>query len=479
MRRHKLEAIAVNGYAGVRKKDNVSSWVSKKIMKARFVRLLYGLLVIVLLAGCTLPLGDADLRASEKTAIAAGVNTRLTQDRQLTETQLANGGIVSSSTPMATMVDGLATPTNPRTYPSTLTPFPSLTALPSLTIMPSLTPLKSKIPTTSALCDNATLISSTIPVGQYFLPGDYFTQSWRVKNTGTCTWTTGYALVFASGSQMGGQGVYNFKTNVVPGQSIDLTINLRAPANPDTFTGRWKLQNANSKTFGTGTDSEQTLSVTIKVNAPVSDKVPTSIYPLDFVATICSASWKSGAGDNKVRIPCSGSAYQFAWASILYKPKFEGGRADDERTLWMHPNKGFIEVTYPNYTVKLGDRFATRIGCAYGYSGCNIKYALDNQRSDGTIVNLGKWNETSDGKIHSININLDGLAGQTVKFILTVYDNGNPNAAQALWLAPRIYTVSPTRTPTETTTSTPTETLTPTVTETPTETATPTETVEP
>jgi hypothetical protein len=35
--------------------------------------------------------------------------------------------------------------------------------------------------------------------------GQAFAKIWRIKNTGTCVWTTDYALAFYSGEQMGGQ----------------------------------------------------------------------------------------------------------------------------------------------------------------------------------------------------------------------------------------------------------------------------------
>jgi hypothetical protein len=277
---------------------------------------------------------------------------------------------------------------------------------------------------------------------------------------------------------MGGQAVYNFTSSIASGQSVDLSISLQTPASPGTFTGLWMLRNASGKLFGTGLNSSQAFGVTVKVNAPESENLPSSIYSLDFVASMCKATWKSGAGTNKVRIPCPDSTYQYAWALILTKPKFEGGRIDDERTIWMHPDKGYVEATYPDYTVKTGDRFRTWIGCAYGYSGCKIKFKVDYKKSDGTVLNLGAWNEISDDTIHELNIDLSSLAGQTVKFILTIHDNGNANAAQALWLAPRIISVKPTKTATatNTVTYTPTPTRTATLAPTPTSTATPTPT---
>ena len=39
--------------------------------------------------------------------------------------------------------------------------------------------------------------------GAYVAPGQSFSKTWRIRNTGTYTWTTNMALVFVGGDQMG------------------------------------------------------------------------------------------------------------------------------------------------------------------------------------------------------------------------------------------------------------------------------------
>src|SRR5512135_3467629 len=49
-------------------------------------------------------------------------------------------------------------------------------------------------------CDRAQFIADvTVPDGTRFSPGAAFTKTWRLKNVGTCTWSTSYTLVFSSG----------------------------------------------------------------------------------------------------------------------------------------------------------------------------------------------------------------------------------------------------------------------------------------
>jgi heat shock protein HslJ len=84
-------------------------------------------------------------------------------------------------------------------------------------------------------------------------PGQPFTKGWRMRNSGTCTWTTGYALAYTSGNtpaaQMGGQPIAVTR-NVNPGQTFDFQVNLIAPIAPGTYQGFWNMRNARNQRFG-------------------------------------------------------------------------------------------------------------------------------------------------------------------------------------------------------------------------------------
>ncbi len=221
---------------------------------------------IVFLVGCSLPMQGLSVGDAEKTAIANGVSMRLTSEMLTKEFESTNTFHSSTETPTSAVSIGTISPFSSSTVVNTRTLPPSLTPYPSLTPMSSVTQAKTKTPTTatSNICDQVTFISTTVPDGSSFLPGDFFTKGWRLKNTGTCTWTTGYALVFVSGAQMEGQAVYKFTSNITPGQSVDLSINLRAPASPGTFSGNWMLRNANNKLFGAGAKGDQAFQVSVK-----------------------------------------------------------------------------------------------------------------------------------------------------------------------------------------------------------------------
>jgi hypothetical protein len=80
-------------------------------------------------------------------------------------------------------------------------------------------------------------------------PGQKFTKTWRVRNSGTCPWPPSYHLVFVSGARMGGQPVVLGKT-VAVGATTDLSVNLTAPTAPGTYQGIWQMRNDQGTSFG-------------------------------------------------------------------------------------------------------------------------------------------------------------------------------------------------------------------------------------
>ena len=97
--------------------------------------------------------------------------------------------------------------------------------------------------TSTAQCDLARFVSDvTIPDGSTYAPGASFTKTWRLKNEGTCTWS-GYSLVFDRGDQMNGASPTTIGT-VSPGQEVDISVTLTAPATEGSYRGYWRIRNA-------------------------------------------------------------------------------------------------------------------------------------------------------------------------------------------------------------------------------------------
>jgi hypothetical protein len=419
------------------------------------------LLFSVLLAGCNLPSATPDASATLE-----AIYTQQAGTLQALQTQAVS----------ATETPGSQTfPTLPVLETPTPSPTLSVITLPTNTLAPI------------TRCDQAAFVRDvTIPDNTVFGSSASFTKTWRIQNTGTCTWTTSYALVFSSGSQMNGPVAVNLPKNVSPGETVDVSVNLKSPDSQGTYRGNWMLRNSAGSLFGTGTQANAAVFVQIKVIANML-----GVY--DFVANYCSADWRSAAGD----LGCPGNVNgKKGFAILLDKPKMENGITESRPGLLTVPenvHNGYLSGHYPAFAVKDGDRFRATIGCEYGATGCIVLFRLDYQIGNGPIKTLWNFVEAYEGQVYNADVDLSSLKGQNVKFILTAHANGSAANDRPVWVAARIerlaslvtptFTPSPTftltATNTPTATGTATETLTPTYTATPTETLTPTETATP
>lgn len=114
-------------------------------------------------------------------------------------------------------------------------------------------------------CNIATLIKDvTVPDGTKFSPGETFEKTWRLKNVGSCTWTTAYAVVFISGEQMNGPDDLNLTGNVAPGETVDVSITMTAPNSPGEYRGNWKLRSTEGVVFGLTTGSPFFVLIKVK-----------------------------------------------------------------------------------------------------------------------------------------------------------------------------------------------------------------------
>lgn len=137
------------------------------------------------------------------------------------------------------------------------TPVPTETPQATATVAPTATKAQAvvKTPTrvvaTESLCDNSVLVSDvTIPDNTVMTPGQSFTKTWSIKNTGTCDWTTSYKLVFVSGNAMSGASTA-ITSAIASGHSDNVSVAMVAPTTKGTYTGYWIMQNASGKNFGT------------------------------------------------------------------------------------------------------------------------------------------------------------------------------------------------------------------------------------
>ena len=378
-------------------------------------------LAILVLLACNLPGAVAPTPTSQKaveTAAAKTVFAHLTQDvtnvTQAVSTAVASASIptlLPSSTPYPTYTPF---PTQPPPPPPTFTPIPSPTPIP---------------------CNRAEFVKDiTVPDGTSFAPGTTFTKTWRLKNTGSCTWTTKYAVVFVSGNQMNGANT-PLPINVPPNQSVDASVVMIAPGGNGSYKGNWMLSNGTNR-FGIGQDASKTFWVSINVVAPTSGDV------YNFALNYCSANWENGTAN----LPCPGKAGdKNGFVIFLAHPDLEN-RHEDEPTLWTQPplkDNSWINGNYPAFTILKGDHFKAWVGCLYGYNKCDVTFQLNYVIGSNPKQTLQQWHEVYDGNITSVDLDLSSLAGKSVKFVLTVLSNGSATEDAAFWLNPQIYRPTP------------------------------------
>lgn len=100
-------------------------------------------------------------------------------------------------------------------------------------------------PTAAGPCTDAAAFVAdvTIPDYTHMDLHESFTKTWRIKNTGTCSWDGNYAAVYASGDKLGGPNTIPL-TNTAPGATIDISANMAAPSTDGTYKVFYHLQNA-------------------------------------------------------------------------------------------------------------------------------------------------------------------------------------------------------------------------------------------
>jgi uncharacterized repeat protein (TIGR01451 family) len=285
----------------------------------------------------------------------------------------------------------------------------------------------------SAACDAAEFVADvTIPDGTSVSPGATLVKTWRLKNVGTCTWSTTYAIVFYSGTKMGAPSAVNLPNSVAPGASVDVTVNMTAPAAPGHYRGYWMLRNASNVLFGVGPYSTYWFFIDIVVTGS-----STGGTAYDFVANYCSAMWTSGAGT----LGCPGTdGDSKGFVKKLDAPKLENGTTGPAGLLTFPQNitDGYIQGVYPAFTVQSGDHFVSIINCEYGATGCYITFQLSYQIGSGPVQTLKTFREKIDGMFYNLDVNLSSLAGQNVNFILKVLASGSPSGDRAVWSGARI-----------------------------------------
>ena len=111
---------------------------------------------------------------------------------------------------------------------------------------------------------NASYVADvTIPDNTELQPGVSFVKTWRIRNSGTCDWGSGFQLVFVGGSQLGAPPSVAVPATA-SGSTADVSVQMVAPTAPGTYKSNWRVRSDGGQVFGS------TIYALIVVPAPVT-----------------------------------------------------------------------------------------------------------------------------------------------------------------------------------------------------------------
>ena len=163
------------------------------------------------------------------------------------------------------------------------------------------------------------LADVTIPDNTQLQPGEAFTKTWSVKNSGTCAWDETYMVAFARNEQMSGPTAITMTQVISAGMATEISIPMVAPATPGTYTGVWQIVD------GSGAPFDDVLTVVIQVPGADGVALP-DVKPVDvqFGYGIQAHMWDADMGPIVTAVQGLG----FNWVK--------------QQTIWsdMEPEKG-------------------------------------------------------------------------------------------------------------------------------------------
>lgn len=161
--------------------------------------------------------------------------------------------------------------------PPTQTLFPTLTA--SATFAPFATPTSGtpiSAPTSTGssssvtACYALTFVSDVnIPDNTTMTPGQTFTKTWKVFNSGTCAWDVGFKFAFTTGNALGGSTIV-LPAAVASGAQYDISVPMTAPTTAGTYQSNWRMQTAGGQFFG----NEVYVVIVVGGTSPTSTSTP-------------------------------------------------------------------------------------------------------------------------------------------------------------------------------------------------------------
>jgi hypothetical protein len=139
---------------------------------------------------------------------------------------------------------------------------PAATQSPQATIQPLVTntgglPLTGTTPGAPAAggvaatssCYGLTFVSDvSIPDNTQMDPDETFTKTWKVQNSGSCAWESGFKFQNTGGEALG--SAFTLPSSVAAGQTFDISVPMTAPDKTGTLRSNWRMSTATGQYFG-------------------------------------------------------------------------------------------------------------------------------------------------------------------------------------------------------------------------------------
>jgi hypothetical protein len=245
-----------------------------------------------------------------------------------------------------------------------------------------------------------------------------------LRNTGTCTWTPDYAVVFVDGERMGAADSTPIGQTVAPNGTVEIAVNLVAPATSGIYQGNYKLRAATGSEFGLGDKADKVFWVKIRVVETTGElDLGTPTWSDDFDSD--SGYWPLG-DDSLIGYKLSGGNL------VMTSFKAVG---DQWRLNGNLPTKNlFLEVNFKtgencsgkdSYGVIVrsnetgDDIFNSGYVFVFSCDGMYRLYRMDN----GTYVGLLNWTASSDINLGSNQNNKMSILVEDS--LIRLYANGN------------------------------------------------------
>jgi len=164
----------------------------------------------------------------------------------------------------------------------------------------------------------------TVEDNYEFAPATAFIKTWRFRNEGTIPWPQNAVLLYVGkrGDQMGAPSFVAINRAVLPGEEIDVSVPMFAPAAPGSYFGYWRLAEFDGRKFG------QRVRILIKVagDSTSSEESPTPVRSTwgDMLTQLESMGFKDKGKNVKLLLKTHGDLDKVV-AKLLKKEEKKSG----------------------------------------------------------------------------------------------------------------------------------------------------------